>query len=158
MLEGFQAKPACVARPLVELHARRAFAFNFCFDPQQDFGIDRLRTDIAAKQAPSDGSHQKEGISGNNEEKRQIEHVLRPEYQAEEIELPLDDMKEHCLAPVPLQPAGAVENELGEPHHTPAPVGKQAGYAARIDLLVLLVEALGIDDGNFDAGVVRLGH
>jgi hypothetical protein len=141
----------------IQLHARDAVALEAFLHPHEDLGVDGLRAGIAAEQTPGHGGEQEQGEGRDDQQDGEIEDVLRPEHQAEDVELALDDVEQHGLAAVPFEPAQAVEDRLGEPHHGPAPGGEGAGDAAGIDLLVGLVERGLADGDHFRAGWLRPG-
>ncbi len=139
-------------RRLVEAHARQALALDLALDPQEDLGVDGLRAGVAAPQAAGDRGEQEQRVGGDDQQHRQVDHVLRPEHQPEDVELARGDVEQHRLPVVPGEPGQAVEEDLRRPHQRPAPVGEHAGDRPRVDLLADLVEAdlLGPGGGRLD--------
>ena len=56
-----------------------------------------------------------------HQQRRQVDEVLRLQHQAQDVEAPLVQVEQHGLAAVPLQPGQAVEHQLRQPDHGPAP-------------------------------------
>ena len=124
----------------VQAHARAALAFNAVFQPHEDFCIDGLRAGKAAPQPPSHGGEQKQRQRRDDEQPRQVDEVLRVQHQAKEVKAPRLQVKQHHLALAPLQPGQAVEHQLGDPHHDPAPAVEHAIDGARVHLAFSLVQ------------------
>jgi hypothetical protein len=143
---------AAVHRLLVELDPGVALAFDLLLDPREDFRINGLRAGIAAEQAAADRCEQEQRIGGNDQQDGQVEHILRPEHQAEDVELALDEIEQHGLAVIPGQPAEAVEDRLRDPDQCPPPFGEHALYRADVDLPVALVKGNRRLDGGGIAG------
>jgi hypothetical protein len=158
MLDELQPKLARIHRLRVELHSRRTFALDLAFDPHQYLGVDRLRTGVAAEESPAHGGDQEQSIGGNHQQNRQIDDVLRPEDQAENVELAFDDMEENRLPAVPFEPAQAIEQSLGKEDHRPAPVIEEPRDAADVDGLVLLVQGIDVDGNCLGLAAGRLVH
>jgi hypothetical protein len=127
---------------LVQSHARVAIAFHHPLDPQEDLGVHGLRTGIAAPQASGHRGEEKQRQGADDEQDREVDDVLRPEHQAEQVELAVGDVEQQRLALVPGEPGAAVEHELRRPDQRPAPGSKPAAHRARIDLLADLEERL----------------
>ena len=128
-------------RRRIEAHARLPLAFDLALDPQEDFRVDRLRARVAAPQPAGHGGEQKQRQRRQDQQHGQVDDVLRPEHDAEDVELARGQIEQHRLAVVPVQPRQAVEDHLRHDHQRDAPVGKRSGDRARIDLLADLVEA-----------------
>ena len=124
----------------VELHPLGAIALEAVLEPQEDLGVDRLRTGVAAPQSPTHRGEQEQPVGGDDQQSGQVDQVLRIQHQTEQVEAPADQIEQHRLAVVPHQPGQAVEDDLGEPHQGPAPLREIAADGARIDLLRLLVK------------------
>src|SRR5262249_21762667 len=127
-------------RRRVEPHARGALALDLALDPQEQLGVYRLRTGIAAPQAPGDRGKQEQRQRRDDQQHREVDDVLRPEHPAEDVELARRQVEKHRLAPVPGDPRQAVEDRLGEKYERPAPARERAVHRARIDLLAYFVE------------------
>ncbi len=140
MLGRLQAQLARAPAFAVEPDARDAVALDLALDPQEDLGVDRLRTGIAAEQPSGDRGEQEQRQRRDHQQYRQVDHVLRPQHQAEQIELARAEVEQHRLAAVPLQPRRAVEHQLRGQHHGDAPVGEGPAHGARIDLAPDLVQ------------------
>ena len=127
-------------RRRVEADARQPIAFDLAFDPLEDFGVHRLRTRVAAPQAPGDRGEQEQRERGEDEEDREVDHVLRPEHPSEDVELARAEVEQDGLPVVPVQPRQPVEDRLRGEDEPPAPAREHAVHGARIDLLADLVE------------------
>ena len=126
-------------RRAVQAHARDAVAFDAALDPHEDLGVHGLRAGVAAPQAPGDGGEEEQRQRRQHQQRRQEDQVLRIEHQAQDVEALRLQIEEHRLAAAPLQPGQAVEEQLRQPDHGPAPRGKPALHRARIDVRRLLV-------------------
>ena len=125
----------------VETDPREALALDLAFDPQEHVRVDRLRARVAAPEAAGDGSEQEQRKCGDDQERRQVDHVLRPEHQPEDVELAGGDFEQHRLPAVPAEPRQPVEDDLRGEHQRPPPVREQARDRPRVDLLADLVKA-----------------
>jgi hypothetical protein len=119
----------------VERHARAALAFDLALYPQEDFGIHRLRTGEAAPHPSGHRRRQEQQIGADDEQRGQVDEVLRPQHQAEDVELARAQVEQQRLAAVPLQPRRAVEGQLRQPDEQPAQPSVAAGGLARVDFL-----------------------
>ena len=137
---GLDAQLARAHRLPVELDAGVTLAFDLLLYPHEDFRVDGLWTGITTEQATADCGKEEQGVGRDDQQDCEIDHVLWPEDQAENIELAFDQIEQNCLAAVPRQPAKTVEDCLGDPYQSPAPVGKDAGDGTHLNLLVLLVQ------------------
>src|SRR5574343_106096 len=140
VLGRFQPELTCGQRPLVQLHACRTIALDLVLHPHEYFGIDGLRTRIAAEQATGNSREQEQGVSGNDQQQGQVENILRPQDQAKQIELALDQMQQNRLTTIPVKPGRSVKQNLSEPHQHPTPGIPPPLDFADIDFLVLLVK------------------
>src|SRR5512139_4028936 len=140
MLYGLQTELAGRHWRLVQLHPGRTVTFDPVLDPHEYFCVYRLRAGVATEQPPGNGGEQKQRIGGNDQEQREIENILRPQNQAEQIKLALDQMKKNRLAIIPDDPWQAIKKNLREPDEHPAPGVPPTLDVADIDLLVFLVE------------------
>nr|GEU28321.1 hypothetical protein [Tanacetum cinerariifolium] len=135
VLGGFPGEFLRRPRLAVEQHARAAPAFDAALDPQEDFGVHRLRTGKTAPHAPGHGGGQEQQIGADNQQHRQVDKILRPQDHAEDVELTRGQVEQQGLATVPLQPRGAVKGQLREPHEQPAqPRVTARGFARAPDV------------------------
>ena len=132
MLCRFQSDLAQAGRLLIELHACHAIAFDPALDPHEDFGINGLRTCVAAPQAAGHRRKQEQRQRGDDQQCGQEDEVLRPQHHAEYVELARRQVEQHRLPPVPGQPRGPVKRDLGEHHQRDAPTGEPAVHRARM--------------------------
>jgi hypothetical protein len=135
-LVSFSLRFAQAHRLFVQLDALVAVAFHQLFDPQHDFGVDRLRTGVATPQTAGNGGPDKQAECTAHQQCGQIDKVLRPDGQAENVELAVDHVKEHRLPAIPGQPGQAKENQLSAQDKQNTPVIEDALDAARVDLFV----------------------
>jgi len=77
---------------------------------------------------------------GDDQQRREVDEILRVQHQTEHVEAALGQIKQHRLSAVPLQPGQGVEHRLRQPHHPPAPAGIPAADRARVDLDLLFVQ------------------
>ena len=129
-------QPRLVPGPgrLVQADAGHAVAFDLALDPHEDLGVDGLRTGVAAEQPAGHGGEQEQRQRRDHQQHRQVDHVLRPQHQAEQVELARAQVEQHGLAAIPLQPGQAVEDELGQKDEGDAPAREQAADGSRVDL------------------------
>ena len=127
---------------LVELPARDMVAFQPVFHPHEDFGVHGLRAGVAAPQAAGHRGEQEQRQRGKNQQAGQVDEILRPEHQAENIEFACGQIEQHRLAVVPMQPGHTVIERLGQQHQRDAPIGEHAVHRARLDFLPDRVELL----------------
>ncbi|MPM94579.1 hypothetical protein SDC9_141725 [bioreactor metagenome] len=93
----------------IEPQACQVVALDPRFYPGKDARINRLRASKAAEQAPGEGSDQEQRRRRNDQHQGQQERILRPENQAEQIELFVGDVEQHRLpdraGALPIDPA-----------------------------------------------------
>ena len=131
-----------VERPAagIALHACAALALDAPLDPHEDLAVHRLRAGVAAPQAPADGGDEEKAERRQHQEPGEVDEVLRVEHELEDVEAPGRELEQHRLPPVQRDPWQAVEDQLRQPHHRPAPVREPAVHRTRVDRLLLLVE------------------
>ncbi len=117
-----------------------AVALDLVLDPHEHLGIDRLRAGVAAEQSAGDRGDEEQRVGGDNEQGGQVDHVLRPEHGAENVELALDEVEQDGLPAVPFQPQTTVEDDLGEKNEGDTPVVEKAANPLGVDFLALFVE------------------
>ena len=127
--------PRCLIQP----HSRDAVTLDLAFGPHEDLGVDRLRAGVAAPEPASHSGEEEQGQGRKHQQRRQKDQVLRIKQQAEDVEALRLQIEQHGLAPAPLQPGDAVEQQLREPDEDPAPGGKPTGHCTRVDRRLLLV-------------------
>ena len=94
----------------VELHLRRAVALEETLDPEEHLGPDRLWAGIAAPEPPGQRREKEKAETREDEQGREIDEVLRPEGQAEEIELARGEVEDDGLVTFPTEPGQTVED------------------------------------------------
>jgi hypothetical protein len=99
-----------------------------------------LRTGVAAPKASTDCGEQEQRQRADEQQAGQVDEVLRIQHGAEQIKATLNDVEQHCGALVPGEPGQAVEDQLRDPDHRPAPACEQATDCAWINLASNLVE------------------
>ena len=134
VLGGLQPELARVERRGVEFHALVAVALDDLLNPQEDLGIDGLRARVSAPEPAGHGGEEEQRQRGDDEQRGQVDEVLRPEDEAEDVELAMDEIEEHGLAAVPLHPGDAVEHQLRGPDEGPAPRREPPLHGAGVDL------------------------
>ena len=139
----FLQRPAAA----VQAQARTAVALQPALDPHEDLGVHRLWAAEATPQAPGHGGEQEQRQGADDEQRRQVDEVLRVQQPAEDVETPLLQIEQQGLAPMDLQPGHDVEEQLRGPHQGPAPAGEQALDGTRLDLGARLVERHGMRRG-----------
>ncbi|MDT4864329.1 hypothetical protein FQZ97_990880 [compost metagenome] len=122
----------------VQAHARAAVALQVALDPEEDLGVDRLRAGVAAPEPAGQGGEEEQRERREHQQRGQVDEVLGLQDQAKDVEMALLQVEQHGLAPVPGQPGHAVEHQLREPHHHPAPAREAARDRARVDLAGVL--------------------
>src|SRR5574343_467812 len=147
-----EAQLAGVERRLVELDPGVALALDPVFDPHENLRIDRLRTGVAAEQPAGDGGDQEQCVGRDDEQGGQVDDVLRPEDDAENVELALDQVEQDRLAAVPDQPRAGVEDDLREDDQGDPPVVEIAADALGVDFSAFLVEGNGGGVGGLRCG------
>jgi hypothetical protein len=151
MLRSAQPQFAGIHRRRIEFHAGRTVAFDAPLYPHEYFRVDRLRARIAAPDASGDGGHKKETQRTDDQQQGQIDHILRPEHEPENVELALKQIEQHGLAAIPWQPGQTVEDHLRDPDHGP-PEGVETPLdAPRLNLLARRVEVT-LVCSHFDDG------
>jgi hypothetical protein len=130
----------------IELDALRPLALDDFLEPEEDFRVDGLRAGIAAPQAAGDGGEQEQGQRADDHQQHEVDRVLRPQHQVEEVELACVDVEQDGLPVAPRQPAQAVENDLRQPDENPAPAGVDAADRARVHLGLRIGPGLDLDD------------
>ena len=120
---------------LVEGHARAARALDAAFDPQEDFRVYRLRAREPAPHPPGDGRDEEQQIRTDDQQGRQIDEILGPQHDAENVELARGQIEQQGLPAIPGQPRQAVERQLGKPYAYPSPGSVASFGLARVDLL-----------------------
>ena len=112
-----------------------------------------MNSRLSAPQSSAHGGEQEQGVRRNDQQNGKEEHILWPEDQAEYVELAFDKIEQHGLAPVPGQPADAVEDQLGYPYQCPTPGREDAADGPGMHLLVDFVKALLVEFRlEFDRG------
>src|SRR5208283_2892192 len=111
-------------RRAVETDSRQAIAFDLALDPGEDFRVHRLRTGVAAPQPAGDRGEEEERQGAQDQQHAQVDDVLRPEDEAEDVELARGKIEQDRLAPVPGKPWQPVIDRLGQKHQPPAPAGE----------------------------------
>jgi hypothetical protein len=101
--------------------------------------VHRLRTGIAAPQAPGNGGPPEQAKGTQDQQGSQINKILRPENQAEQVELALHQVEIDRLPAIPMQP-GQAEKHRGKHNGCNAPVVEAAMHAARVDFLLCSIE------------------
>jgi len=66
-------------------------------DPEEYLGVDRLRAGVAAPEPPGDGGEEEEGDRRRHQQQREVDEVLRPEDQPENVELARRQIEEDRL-------------------------------------------------------------
>jgi len=159
VLDGLAPKLVDAHRRLVELQSGQVVAFHPGFDPGEDHRIYGLRTGKAAKQPPGQRGDQEQRGRRQDQHEGQQQGILRPEDEAEQVELFVGDIEQDGLTfqPVafPGQPAGAVENDLGDPDHRPAQRVEPAGNGLGVDFPFFPVE-LQLGFANLADGLVHV--
>ena len=127
-----------LARPAagVALHARGPVALDAALHPHEDLAVDGLRAGVAAPQPPGDRGEQEQRVGADDEQRGEVDEVLRVQHQPEKVEAARGQLEEHGLALVPHQPGCAVEDQLRQRDEDPAPAGEAAGDGTWVDLLV----------------------
>jgi hypothetical protein len=98
----------------------------------------------AAEQPAGQRRDEKQGGGGEDQPEGEEQCILRPEHEAEEVELFMGDVEEDGLAgdavALPVQPAGAVEDDLGKTDHGPAQAVEFAVDGLGVDFSLLAVK------------------
>ena len=145
-----------VQRPgaTVQTHACRAVALDAPLHPKKDLGVNRLRTGIAAPQAPCHGREQEQRVGADHQQTGQVDEVLWVQDEVEDVEATADEVEQDCLPIVPLQPGQAVVQQLGGKHQRPTPAYEPTRDRPGVDLALCLVQR---DDGAGGV-IVRRWH
>jgi hypothetical protein len=146
MLGCLDANLAEADRRRVKLPALLGRTFQFIFEPSKDVGPNGLETEKAAIDTPGQcGSHSQQE---REKEQGQGEHpeILRQYGHAQNMKLPIGDIKEDRLATVPLKKG---PNEVNDPERTGQP----------FDRPPITAHAFGMNDfvAGIDMPVYRLG-
>jgi hypothetical protein len=141
VLGGLAADLFAGPRACVETDALVPRALGPAFHPQEHFGPDRLRTGVAAPQAPGERGEEEQGQPGHDQQQGEEDEVLRPEGQAKHVELARRQVEQHRLAAVPGQPRKQVVHAEQPDHRGRAQALKPAPDLARMDLLLGAVHA-----------------
>ena len=126
----------------IQLLLLHAGALDLALDPQEGLGPDRLRTGIPAPDAPGQRGDEEQRQTGYDQQCREVDKVLRPQGNEEDMELARRQVKQQRLAPVPLDPRQDLVDTQQAEHTCHAHVGKQAMHLAWVDLLRFRVEGL----------------
>src|SRR5574343_1091005 len=140
MLGTLDAQLAGVERRLVELDAGAAVAFDPVFHPHENLRVDRLRAGVAAEQPAGDGGDQEQRVGRDDQQGGEVDDVLRPENDPEDVELAFDQVQQDGLATVPDQPGADVEQHLREDDQGDPPVVEMAADTLGVDFPAFLVE------------------
>lgn len=97
----------------VQLHALGPVTLDHLFDPQENFRIDGLGTAVAAPQAAGQGGEEEQGEGGEDQQDGQVDGVLGPQHQVENVETAGVKVELHRRTTVPGQPAEAEIDRLG---------------------------------------------
>ncbi|MOA25134.1 hypothetical protein D3C78_1458430 [compost metagenome] len=103
-----------------------------------------MRTGVTAPQPAGDGGPGEQRKGAAHQQCGEVDEVLRPDGETEQVKLAVDQVEQHRLAPVPLQPGQAEVEQLGGDHEQDAPVVEQAADAARMDLFLCLIQRHGL--------------
>ena len=138
-------------------------AFDQPLHGVEQVGPHRLRTQIAAPDAPPDRVHQKQRHRRDNEQSGKIIDFLRPQFDEEKIESPGREIDQHGLAgrvrpAVPAHERQDVIDRQRDGHQAPFDIAEGAGNALRIDGLAGRIERRGkvVEVGRID-GLVHGG-
>ncbi len=140
MLGGLDAELAGIHRLRIELFLLHAVALDLALDPQEHLGPYRLRTGVAAPDAPEQRGHEEQGESGDDQQGCQVDEVLRPQRDEEDVELARRQVEQQGLVTVPAQPRHDVVETQQPEYAQHAQAGEQAVHLARVDLLRLGIE------------------
>ena len=145
MLAGLLAQLAKRPALLVELHAIAAVTLEQALDSVEQIRPYRLRTHVAAPDAPGDGVHQEQRQRGDDQKAREVVDFLRPDLDEEEVGPACREIDQHRLigrvrAAVPADEGQEVVDAQGERHHRPFDVAEGARDLLRVDLLAGGVE------------------
>jgi len=127
-------------RRLIKFDASGAVTLEFIFDPHENFGVNRLRTDEAAEHATGNGGDEKKRIGGHDQNEREIQHVLRPKNPIEDVELAGVQIKQHRLTTVPRQPSKTIKNGLRKKNHEYAQIVETARNGLGVNLWLRLIQ------------------
>ena len=134
----------------VEPQPGAAVTLHLVFDPHEQLGVDRLRAGEAAPEPAGDGGEQEQRQRADHQQGGEVDEVLRVQHQPEEVEAACAEVEQHHLALAPLDPRQAVEHQLGQDEHGPAPAGKHTADGAGLDFLLRCVERGGLGAGRLD--------
>ena len=140
-------------RRLIEADACVARTFGDLLDPHEDRGPHGLRARVAAPDATDDGRHGEQRERRDDQQPREQHEILRPEREAEDVEVPRRQIEQHRLAAAPVEPR---QTEVAD-QQRPAGIQPNALEApvdcAREDLLAALVQ---VDRRETGDGVARI--
>ena len=127
-------------RRFVELHALAAVAFNRGFDPGKRFRPDRLRAGKTAPEAAGKRRKKEQADGENNQQQRQVDKILWPERQPEDIELACGQVEQYGLSALPQQPRPSVESTQQDEHRQPSQGREATLDFARVYFVFTTVE------------------
>ena len=87
-----------------------AVTFNFLLNPEEDFGVNGVRTGITAPHAPQESGRKEEQQRKAKQDEGKQNEILRPDIEAEDIETAMRHIEENGLTPVPLEERQDVED------------------------------------------------
>ena len=144
LLRGLLGELLRAPRRLVELHALRAVALGNPLHPQEGLGPDGLRAGVAAPDPAGDGREEEQAERRDHQQPGEEDEVLRPERQAEDVELARRQVEQDRLASAPARPGREIEEAEQHPDREVAPGREAALGLARIDLAMGLVVRVGL--------------
>ena len=132
-----------------ELHARVAVALPEALNHDHQVGPDRLRTGVAAPHAPGERRNKKERQRRQDQDAGDVVELLRPDFEAEEVETLMGEIEKHRLIgqrrpAVPSEPRQAIVDAERHDHDDPFDPAKFAVDQLRVDRLARRVERLPI--------------
>ena len=144
-LDDLLARP----RRLVEPDAGAAVAFEHLLDADEDFRPHRLRAGITAPQPPRQRCEEEQRQARDDQQQCQEDEILRPEGQAEHVELARRQIEQHGLVAIPVQPGEQVIHAQQHDGRQLAQALRDAIDLAWMDLRLGDVErAAGINGGG----------
>ncbi len=142
MLRRLRAEFSQRPRRPVELHLFHPVAFDLAFDPQKHLRPCRLRARVAAPEAPGQRGEEEQRQRGENQQGGEVEQVLGPQYEAEDIELPPRKIEQHGLPVAPDQPGCQIVDPHKQGDSAQSQARKKPVDFSGVYLLALLVESL----------------
>ena len=129
----------------VALHMLAPVAFDEPLDGKEQIGPHRLRAEIAAPDAASDGVHQEQHDRSENEQAGEVIDLLRPEFDEEEIETPVwkidqNRLRRRVRAAIPAHERKQVIDAKRDSQNRPFDIAERAMDALRIDIAARRVE------------------